>query len=163
MALELELAPTTLDGLCGFLGTSRTPPPDFVVLSIAPLLDLPVGDGAQFLRDFVAAAKTTLSTHVLAFAASTALPDSDVSCYRGLPTTTSEQICRLDLVLFEQSQAEGVGVIDADRTLADLGAAAHVEGPLTYSASAREALCAETVRVLLDYGFLDDRPLLRQV
>jgi hypothetical protein len=75
----------------------------------------------------------------------------------------SLDIARLNLAALELSVATGLSIIDVDRLIAELGGGNHVDDALSYSATAREAIVAELVRVIEDYGFFDDRPLLDQI
>ncbi|MEY2461525.1 MAG: hypothetical protein QOG30_3355 [Acidimicrobiaceae bacterium] len=75
----------------------------------------------------------------------------------------SLDIARLNLAALELSVATGLSVIDVDRLIAELGGGNHVGDALSYSATARAAIVAEIVRVIEDYGFFDDRPLLDQI
>ena len=75
----------------------------------------------------------------------------------------SLDIARLNLAALELSVATGLSVIDVDRLVAELGGENHVDDALRYSATVREAIVAEVVRVIEDYGFFDDRALLEQI
>ena len=75
----------------------------------------------------------------------------------------SVAIAALNLAAVELSMQTGISVIDVDRAVAELGGDAHVNGVLSYSPEASAAIREELVRVLADYGFFDDRPLLEQV
>jgi hypothetical protein len=75
----------------------------------------------------------------------------------------SVDIARLNLAALELSVATGLSIIDVDRLIAELGGGNHVDDALSYSATAREAIVAEIVRVIEDYGFFDERPLLDQI
>ncbi|MGH9167142.1 MAG: hypothetical protein ACRD02_04795, partial [Acidimicrobiia bacterium] len=108
--------------------------------------------------------KEQLEAHIIFLNASTIEPGQEISNYRGVEQEPfSIRAHRLDLALTELSVREGISIIDADRLLAELGAAQHVMGPLDYSAVACEALCRELLRVVEDYGFFEERPLVSQV
>lgn len=108
--------------------------------------------------------KEQLEAHMIFFNASTIEPGQKISNYRRLEQEPfSIRAHKLDLALMELSVLEGISIIDADRLLAELGAARHVMGPLDYSAVACEALCQELLRVAEDYGFFEERPLVMQV
>ena len=93
--------------------------------------------------------------HVLLVNGSTVVADE--------PRARSVDIAALNLAAVELSMATGISVIDADRAVAELGGDADVEAPLMYRPEAHGAIQRELVRVLADYGFFDDRPLLAQV
>jgi hypothetical protein len=61
------------------------------------------------------------------------------------------------------SHDEGISIVDVDRLIAELGAAGNVDGPAAYGPEACARIAAEIVRIIDDYGFLDERPLLAQV
>lgn len=96
--------------------------------------------------------------------ASTVDPGDGTFDYSGLaeePLSLRAQ--RLDVLLVEMSHRHGVSIIDVDRLIAELGASEHVPAALDYSKAACARIAGEVVRVLEDYGFFDDRPLLEQV
>jgi hypothetical protein len=66
-------------------------------------------------------------------------------------------------VLVELSMREGISVVDVDRVIARVGAGRCVERLGHYRAEGATAVVEELDRVLADYGFFDDRPLLEQV
>ncbi len=148
--------------------------PDIVILSVADDALRPSGDGfgsEQFvnrIRDDLVAAieliKQHAGAHVLVAGVSTVDPSDQPSNYHDRseePFTLRAH--RLNLMLVYVSHDEGVSVIDVDRLLAELGAAAGVEAAARYSKDGCERISDEIVRVLDDYGFFDDRPLLAQV
>jgi hypothetical protein len=108
--------------------------------------------------------KREVGAHLIFLNASTVDPDDLTSNYHGLREQTfSLKAHQLDTVLMELSFAHGISIVDADRLLAELGASNHVVGPLSYSPEACRALCAELARILEDYGFFEERPLVMQV
>lgn len=140
--------------------------PDLAILSLGPdLLDEPAADSAAFVADFtsVIVALKNQGTHVLILNASTVDPSLSVSNYSGIDEPFTRRAQRLDLELLKLSMNEGISVIDADQLLAELGAGDHVLAPLDYSSDACSALCAETFRIIEDYGFFEARPLLAQI
>ncbi len=70
---------------------------------------------------------------------------------------------RLDLMLVQVSHSDGISVIDIDRSMAEIGAAENLSAPMVYSPAACARIIDDTVTILDDYGFVDDRPLLEQV
>jgi len=130
---------------------------DVVMLSVGCGLGAPT-EALGSLRAAVDAAKARGAT-VLLLNGSSVVPGED----RAAARATSLGIARLNHSGFELSVATGASIIDADRTLAELGADEHVTGALSYSPVAYAALRDELVRVLDDYGFFDDRPVLAQV
>lgn len=100
--------------------------------------------------------------YVVFLNASTIDPTVTISNYHDQPDPFTRRAQQVDLALLQLSIREGVSIIDADRILAEMGAADHVAGPLEYSAAANAALAAEALRILEDYGFFERRPLLVQ-
>lgn len=143
--------------------------PDVVVLSAEPDLTGAAWDGvadqvAEQLRSVVRALRDRLGAHVLVFNCSTVDPDHRISNYRGLAEEpVSIRAHRLNLALVGLSATEGISIIDVDRVLAELGAGPHVTHVLDYSPEACDAICREVLRVLADYGFFEERPLVMQV
>ncbi|MDQ3782829.1 MAG: hypothetical protein M3349_07825 [Actinomycetota bacterium] len=70
---------------------------------------------------------------------------------------------RLDLMLVQVSHSDGISVIDVDRSMAEIGAAENLSAPMVYGPAACARIIDDTVTILDDYGFFDDRPLLEQV
>lgn len=150
--------------------------PDIVLLSLhADLQPSEVGynkgDGPAFAAAFesdmleaIRRIKNDMESHIIILNASTVDPSKNVSNYH---TVTEEPLTllaqRLNLVLMRLSFQEGISIIDADRLIAEVGAANHVLGFLDYSVQACDAICGELMRIIEDYGFFDDRPLVMQV
>lgn len=149
--------------------------PDIVVLSLHSDLfgadgEVSVGEGASFassietsLLKAIRSIKEDIESHVIVLSASTIDPGIQVSDY-GLMSAEPRPLLaqRLNLVLIRLSFQEGISVVDADRILAEMGAADHVVDFLDYSPEASAAICGELFRVIEDYGFLDERPLVLQ-
>ena len=141
---------------------------DVVLLSVAPEVG---ADGSAIdagHRFEVAAGEITAlvkqhEARVIVFNASSFDPADTTSCYAGLADTPSLFVQHLNRSLIELSVLDGLSIVDADRIIAEIGGASHVEGLLSYSVHACDLLCEELLRVLDDYGFFDDRPLLAQV
>ena len=108
--------------------------------------------------------KDKLGAHVLVANHSTVDPGDRTFNFQGVsPEPTSLRIQRLDLMLVGVSHEEGVSIIDIDRKVAELGAGENVVGAMQYGPKAADVISGEVIRILEDYGFFDDRPLLAQV
>ena len=108
--------------------------------------------------------KEKVGAHVLIAGVSTLDPSQKVSNYHGIEDEpVSLRAHRLDLMLIGVSHDEGISVIDVDRKIAELGGAIGVTAAFEYSEAGCKTIAAEIVRVIDDYGFFDDRPLLAQV
>lgn len=108
--------------------------------------------------------KRDLDSRVIMLSASSVVPNEAVSNYRGLDEQTRAlETHRLNLATMHLSREEGISIVDVDRIMAELGGSEHVLGYLDYSPHACEAIASEFVRVIADYGFFDNRPLLPQV
>lgn len=116
------------------------------------------------MKAVIDAIKASNGACVLIANASTIDPDDATFDYSGLPEEPLPlRAHRLDLLLVEISHREGISIIDVDRLIAEIGAGEHVLAAFDYSAAACRRIAGEVVRVLEDYGFFDDRPLLEQV
>ncbi len=156
-------------------GTTKinTMQPDVVVLSladdVAALADQPAVTEevlAALQEDLVAAitAIKELGAHILVANVSTFDPGDATTNYHGLaPEPFALRAHRLDLMLVGVSHTNGISVIDVDRLLAEHGAASVVRRPAHYNAEGCSIIADEVVRILEDYGFFDDRPLVAQV
>ncbi len=148
--------------------------PDIVVLSIAeevrglPRRGANAEEAVRAVKDDLVAAieliKERVGAHVLVANASTIDPTVKVRNYHGLPEEPiSLRVHRLDLMLVGVSHERGISIIDVDRVLAELGADGNMDGPLSYGPRACDVIARETARILEEYGFFDDRPVLAQV
>ncbi len=179
--VEIEAAHEASSGFAALRGelesgTSRliAEQPQIVLLSVADDIREFGGAGKstdeaiQDIRaDLVAVIdliKEKVGAHVFVANASTLDPTQEVFNYHG---TVDEPISlhaqRLDLMLVGVSHDEGVSIIDVDRKIAELGGAKGVTAMLDYSSLGCQTIATEIVRVMEDYGFFDDRPLLAQV
>ncbi len=158
------------DGSAPMLGSDA----DIVVLSVADeVMALPErGAGAEeavqnVRADLVAAIrliKEKIGAHILVANHSTVDPDDETFNFQGVsPEPLSLRIQRMDLMLVGVSHDEGISIIDIDRKVAEIGAGGTVVGQMRYGPGAADVIADETVRILEDYGFFDDRPLLAQV
>ena len=108
--------------------------------------------------------KEKVGAHVLVANVSTLDPSQKVSNYHDIDyEPLSLRAHRLDLMLVGVSHDEGISVIDVDRKIAELGGAVGVNAVFDYTIAGCETVAGEIVRVIDDYGFFDDRPLLAQV
>jgi hypothetical protein len=149
-------------------------PPDVVLLSLAAEA-VGLGSRASTAEQAVQAVRADLvsvinlikekvGAHVLVANVSTIDPADQPFNYHGRaeePFTLRAH--RLDLMLVGVSHDEGISIVDVDRLIAELGAAGNVDGPAAYGPEACARIAAEIVRIIDDYGFLDERPLLAQV
>jgi hypothetical protein len=108
--------------------------------------------------------KEKVGAHVLVANVSTLDPSQKVYNYHDIDHEPVS-LCahRLDLMLVGVSHDEGISVIDVDRKIAELGGAVGVKAAFDYTTAGCETVAGEIVRVIDDYGFFDDRPLLAQV
>ena len=148
--------------------------PHIVLLSIA---DDVIGLGADGINvveavghieaDLVAVIdliKEKVGAYVLIANVSTLDPSHEVMNYHDVvEEPASLRAHRLDLMLIGVSHNEGISIIDVDRKIAELGGAVGVVAAFDYSEAGCVTIAAEIVRVIEDYGFFDDRPLLAQV
>ncbi len=116
------------------------------------------------LKAVVDLLKVGRGSHIFFVNASTVDPTGPVRNYHRLTADPiAIRIHKLDLALIELSYQTGISIIDVDRVLAEMGAGRHVRRALDYSPEACAAIADEFVRVLDDYGFFEERPLLMQV
>lgn len=123
-----------------------------------------VDDYEQDMLAVIRAIKSDHKSHVIVLLASTIDPETIVSNYqREQADPNPLRVHRYDLAAMRLSFEEGISVLDVDRIIAEMGAAAHVPAFLEYSKAACEAIAKEMVRIMDDYAFFDERPLLPQV
>lgn len=150
--------------------STRILDPRLDVILLSGYLDL-IGPGPFSMESYradmdwvIRTLKREVEAHLIFLNASTVDPDDLTSNFHALPEQPfSLKAHQLDTILMDLSFAHGISIVDADRLLAELGASTHVVGPLDYSPKACGALCAEVERVLDDYGFFEERPLVMQV
>lgn len=147
--------------------------PDVVILSLAADMDRLKEVGASetalaaVRADLVAAIrqiKQKVGAHILVANVSTLDPSNPVFNYHGVseePWTLRGH--RLNLMLIGVSHDEGISIIDIDRRIAEVGGDQAVVGAARYSEIGCAAIVEEVARIVEDYGFLDDRPLMEQV
>jgi hypothetical protein len=108
--------------------------------------------------------KSLIGAHVLVVNLSTLDPTDPVFNYHGLDEEPfSLRAHRLNSMLVSVSHETGVSVIDVDRVIAERGGDVSVVGPARYTSEGLKRIAEEIFRVLEDYGFFDERPLLEQV
>lgn len=137
--------------------------PDVVVLSLDPRNDVDMDAFGLNTRHVVRFIKDDLQAHVVFYNASTVDHDDLISNYKGVDETLALRIHRLNLALMWLSLEEGISIVDVDRLIADLGAGAHVGAVQDYSTEASGLICDEFIRVVADYGFFEQRPLVAQL
>ena len=147
--------------------------PDVVILSLAAEMDRlkEVGKSETALAavraDLVAAIrqiKEKVGAHILIANVSTLDPANPAFTYHGVTEEPwNLRGHRLNLMLIEVSHDEGISIIDVDRKIAEVGGDAAVTAAARYSRSGCEGIVEEIVRIVQDYGFLDERPLMEQV
>ncbi|HJU81952.1 MAG TPA: hypothetical protein VJ796_09420 [Acidimicrobiia bacterium] len=140
--------------------------PDVILISTLPDVIAPGRIDLSALHEDGKAAIRALKGsggHLVFMNVSTVEPNDFVSSYHGLTNDTpSLRAHKVALTLIDLSYQHGVSIIDADRLLAEMGAERHVEAIGRYSAEASEVICDEVLRVLADYGFFEERPLVVQ-
>ena len=173
---RLEVRPSTgITGLKAELESGDSPlladPPDLLILSIASEIDRfttterapeTVAAIESDLREVITALKA-VGVRTLVCNATTVDHDDPIFTLSGRdaePYTVSAQ--RLALLLSGMSRETGISVVDVDRVIAEAGGGKTVEGRLL-NRSGCEHVLEEIVRIIEDYGFLDDRPLMDQV
>ncbi len=147
--------------------------PDVVIMSVDDevrrLGERPGDPGAAVAAvedDLVAVVEALKPTgaRVIVANASTVDPDSWPRTFAGLDVEpVGLRAHRLDAMLVRVSHDQGISVIDVDRAVAEIGAAGNLDAAMVYGPEAAARIARETVSVLEDYGFFDDRPLLEQV
>lgn len=164
-----------LDALAGGASPAQsqifTVQPAIVILSVEA--DLRGSHGAwgsdesdEFQADLTAVVRLLkeLGAHVFVVNASSVDLDANVSTYEGLDREPPVlRAHRYNLATMRVSANEGISVVDADRLVAEIGGAEAVTSFLTYSATGASAISRELLRVIVEYGFMDNRPLLPQV
>jgi hypothetical protein len=140
--------------------------PDVVFLSV--LADV-TGKGHLDTDGFEADARRVATSlkekgaHVIFSNVSTIDPADTTTNYHGLQDDPpSLRAHKTALAILDLSNQLGVSVIDADRLLAEMGAAPHVEKIGHYDAEASDIICEEIKRILEDYGFFENRPVMAQ-
>ena len=162
-----------LEDLSGDSPALVTSAPDVVTLSLAAEMDRLKEVGAAETAvaavrgDLVAVIrqiKEKVGAHILVTNVSTLDPADPVFTYHGVteePWTLRAH--RLNLMLIGVSHDEGISIIDVDRKIAEVGGDSAVTAAARYTQAGCQGIVEEIVRIVEDYGFLDDRPLMEQV
>ena len=90
-------------------------------------------------------------------------PSDRTTNYHNIGETLRLRIQKLNLALLKLSIQKGISIIDVESLLAELGAGQHVIAALNYSPEAYRTICQEFLRVIIDVGFFENRPLLKQI
>ncbi len=140
--------------------------PDVVLLSVLADVtgkDQLDTDGFEADARRVANSLKEMGAHVIFANVSTIDPDDTVTNYHGLTDDPpSLRAHKTALAILDLSNQLGVSVVDADRLLAEMGAAPHIEKIGHYDAEASDIICEEIKRILEDYGFFESRPVMAQ-
>ena len=145
---------------------------DVVVLSTTNDVRALVGDDphaavTRFHNNLVSVfdqIKASSGAHVLVTNASTFDPADQTSSLFGLDEEPlSMRAHRVNLSLLQTSHEIGMSIIDVDRITAEAGCGSVVSAALELSPEGSALVRDETVRVLADYGFFDERSLVEQV
>lgn len=137
------------------------------VRSLNDLADEPLQAIKAFsdsLVEMIDLIKERTGAHVLVANTATFDPESTPSSLFGLDDEpVSLRAHRVDLVLLKLSHLLGISLIDIDRVTAEAGASGVIPVALELNREGSKLVRDETVRVLADYGFFDDRQLAPQV
>ncbi|MDQ3501685.1 MAG: hypothetical protein ACR2NT_14545 [Acidimicrobiia bacterium] len=165
--VELEFRPGAsaaelIDDLAGL----QADPPDVVILSLLPDI---VGEGRLDVESFRASLRALCAflkeagSYVLIANVSTFDRADTMTNYFGSSgDSPSLRAHKVASTILDLSNELGISVIDSDRLLAEIGAHGHVEGLGSYSAEASGVIRDEIYRIMADYGFFEERPLLAQ-
>ena len=93
---------------------------------------------------------------ILIYNVSSVVPGETIHCHQGMEDSLSTRIRRFNLALAELSQRTGISVIDVDRIVASLGAQSLKLDTTHLTAAGCRAVAEEVLRVLGDYGWLDE-------
>jgi hypothetical protein len=165
VTIELVSEPgATLEALAGWKAPADLPD----VVLVSTLSDV-TGQGRMDVSQLHEHGKNAIralkgsGAHIFVMNISTVDPNDAVTNYFGLENDTAAlRAHKVALTLIDLSHELGISIIDSDRLLAEMGAERHVESVGRYSAEASEVLCEEILRVLADYGFFEERPLVVQ-
>lgn len=140
--------------------------PDVIVLSVLPDV---LRDGSLDIDEFrsdsgrLCGMLKDMGIYVLIANIATFDPLDSVTNYSDvIGDTPSLRAHKVAAAIIYLSNELGISVIDADRLLAEMGAANHVESIGRYSAAACAVICSEVQHILEDYGFFEERPLVLQ-
>ncbi len=171
---EIQLGFQEYGGLSELKDATAGDEADVVILSMTPDT---IGLAARstdprqavigFHDDLVAVVdrlKVSGEVHVLVSNVSTFDPTDETSSLHGLDEEpVSMRAHRVNLALLQISHEIGISIIDVDRITAEAGGGKVIPTVLELSPEGSALVRDETVRVLADYGFFDERSLVAQV
>ena len=134
---------------------------DVVIISLLPHRQCSPEDVQAGMAALVERVQAASGAHVLVANVCT-YGASDDPGSNGTPSPRL-QLRRLNLALMELSQNLGISILDVDRLMTELGAARTCPQPFHLSPAGAASVAEEAARVLADYGFFEDRPLVAQV
>jgi hypothetical protein len=124
---------------------------------------IPAPASAENFTRLVQRIKERLEAHVLVYNCSTVDPHDHIDNFHGQEDNNELRTHKLNLALMQLSVQEGISIIDVDRLIAEMGAQEHVQRWCEYSDEACDAIGQESLRVLEDIGFFENRPLVMQL
>ncbi|NNF65201.1 MAG: SGNH/GDSL hydrolase family protein [Acidimicrobiia bacterium] len=141
------------------------PAPDIVVLSVQPdvVSELDPAEFRTNMLEVIGTIKARYDARIMAFNASTFDPEDTTTTFFKIDSPYPLRIHELDLEIMRLSIDEGISIIDVDRLMAELGAGKHVPKVMELSPRAQDVVAEEFMRVVKDYGFFENRPLLAQI
>ncbi|CAD5984350.1 class I SAM-dependent methyltransferase [Planktothrix agardhii] len=107
--------------------------------------------------------KQRIDAYIICYNCCDFAPSDHTTNYHNIGETLCLRIQKLNLALLKLSMQKGISIIDVESLLAELGAGQHVIAALNYSPEAYRAICQEFLRVIIDVGFFENRPLLKQI
>lgn len=137
--------------------------PDVVAFSLSADLTTWAGQFTESMSACIRLIKRELQAHVIFLNCSSVDPNDTTSNFHEVETPVSLKIHRLNRALIGLSYSEGISIVDADRIVGELGGQDHVADVASYSSQASLAICSEFLRVMQDYGFFQNRPLVMQI
>lgn len=166
-SIELETRPgAPVSGMIEHLASVKSDAPDVVILSFfADLLAngrLDIDAFRDEAREVCKFLKEAGSYVLIANVCTFHREDTTTNYFTVPADTPSLRAHKVAASILDLSHELGISVIDADRLLAEVGAFNHVESLGHYSAEASGLVCDEILRILTDYGFFEERPLMAQ-
>ncbi|MEZ5734708.1 MAG: SGNH/GDSL hydrolase family protein [Novosphingobium sp.] len=119
-----------------------------------PLID--VEDSMANFAEIVRRIRTVSDAPILVYNVSSAVPGETLHCHEGLDESLSTRIRHFNLALVDLSRQTGVSIIDVDRIVAQAGAETLKLDVTHLSAAGCRAVAGEVLRVLRDYGVMDE-------
>ena len=107
--------------------------------------------------------KQRIDAYIICYNCCDFAPSDHTTNYHNIGETLCLRIQKLNLALLKLSMQKGISIIDVESLLAELGAGQHVIAALNYSPEAYRTICQEFLRVIIDVGFFENRPLLKQI